>query len=152
MQIYNYKIMNKKSRKNSLIIIILILVFIPYNFFIYTSKSSKNDIKLTTKTLKGQKLWQDNNCWSCHQIYGLGGFLGPDLTNIYSNPLKGKNYIKVFINSGVKSMPKYNFSEDEKDAIIAYLQQIDSSGTFPDKNITIKQNGWVELNYKNERK
>ena len=29
----------------------------------------------------GRALWHDHNCQTCHQIYGFGGFLGPDVTN-----------------------------------------------------------------------
>ncbi|MCH7870146.1 MAG: c-type cytochrome, partial [Planctomycetes bacterium] len=30
----------------------------------------------------GLAIWRENNCQACHQIYGYGGFLGPDLTNL----------------------------------------------------------------------
>ena len=99
-------IKNNKTRNNIVIITVLVLFFSMYNFYIYTSKDRETPIKLSPKALNGQRLWQKNNCWSCHQVYGLGGYLGPDLTNIYSAPNKGSNYIKAFLNSGIKSMPK----------------------------------------------
>ncbi len=34
--------------------------------------------------LRGRALWHENACQVCHQIYGQGGFLGPDLTNVAS--------------------------------------------------------------------
>jgi len=46
-------------------------------------------VSFSEKALQGQQLWQQNNCFSCHQIYGLGGYLGPDLTNVYSQRGKG---------------------------------------------------------------
>ncbi|RKE98159.1 c-type cytochrome [Ichthyenterobacterium magnum] len=140
-----------KSKYNIIIIVVLISIFCMYNVVIYTSKECAAPIKLTTKALEGQKIWQNNNCWSCHQIYGLGGYLGPDLTNVFSNPNKGENYIKAFLNSGVKSMPKFNFSEAEKEALVAFLQQIDSTGYYPNKEAIIKPNGWVEILYKDEK-
>lgn len=142
--------MNSKTKKNIIVISILVTVFSVYNFFIYTSNENETPVKLSSQALKGEILWQNNNCWSCHQIYGLGGYLGPDLTNIYSTPSKGKDYIKAFLNSGIKSMPKFNFSEEEKDALVAFLQQIDSTGYYPNTEAIIKPNGWVELKYKNE--
>lgn len=139
------------ARKNILTISSLAMFFCFYNYLIYTSKEKETPIKLSKKALSGQKLWQDNNCWSCHQIYGLGGYLGPDLTNIYSNSNKGPNYIEAFLNSGVKSMPKFNFTKEEKKAIVAYLKTIDSTGYYPNHDAMIRANGWVELKYKNEK-
>lgn len=147
-----FKLMKKsKTKKNIIIITILIVIFSVYNLFIYASKDSDQPIKLSSKAMQGQKLWQDNNCWSCHQVYGLGGYLGPDLTNVYSAPNKGKNYIKAFLNSGIRSMPKYDFSEEEKDAIVIYLKYLDSTGYYPNYKAKTKLNGWVELRYKNEK-
>ncbi len=143
--------MNTNAKKNILIITILVFIFSIYNFFIYSSSKKEKFIFLSKKALKGEVLWQSNNCWSCHQIYGLGGYLGPDLTNIYSTESKGEKYIKAFLNSGIKSMPKFNFSEDEKNQIIAFLQQIDSTGYYPNKNAIIKNSGWVDIEYKNEK-
>jgi len=122
-----------------------------YNFLIYTSKKEGTYAVLNSESLLGQELWQSNNCWSCHQIYGLGGYLGPDLTNTYSHPNKGEAYIKAFLNSGVKSMPKFNFSEQEKDAIVAYLKHIDNTGYYPNFEANFNPNGWVDLKYKNEK-
>lgn len=138
-------------KKNKIVIIILVVLCAVYNVFIYTSKESKDPVLLTSEAVFGQQLWQKNNCWSCHQIYGLGGYLGPDLTNIFSDPAKGSRYIKAFLNSGVKSMPKFSFSEEEKEAIVSYLKHVDSTGYYPNYNAELKVNGWVELKYKNEK-
>lgn len=106
-------------------------------------------VLLNEKAIKGQKLWQKYNCSACHQIYGLGGYLGPDLTNIVSNPNKGPDYVKAFLNSGVKVMPKFNFTKEEKDEIVEYLKFVDSSGFFPNKNYDINILGWVKIKMKN---
>ena len=37
------------------------------------------------EAIRGRELWHDNGCQVCHQFYGQGGFLGPDLTNAYSS-------------------------------------------------------------------
>lgn len=143
--------MTKKTTYNFLIIAFLITLFVIFNGFIYTSNENENPIKLSRQAMYGQKLWQENNCWSCHQTYGLGGYLGPDLTNIYSAENKGPMYIKAFLNSGIKSMPKFNFSELQKNALVTYLKFIDSTGYYPNYNAKFKPNGWVELQYKNEK-
>jgi nitric oxide reductase subunit C len=129
----------------------LVSLFCLYNFTVYHSSNSDYNVVLSQKALQGQQLWQQNNCFSCYQLYGLGGYLGPDLTNIYSAKGKGTAYINAFLNSGVKTMPKFNFSEDEKSALIAFLKAVDKTGYFPNHNATIHPNGWVEIQYKNEK-
>ena len=127
----------------------MIILFIGYNYNLYlynTSGSSKTS--LSNAALKGQKIWQDNNCTACHQLYGLGGYLGPDLTNIASNPKKGIEYAKAFFNSGIKSMPKFNFTEDEKNDLSDFLNEVDQTGFYPNKNAEFNYNGWVDIQYK----
>lgn len=139
-----------KTKNNVLIVSVLVTLFCVYNFIIYTSKDQARPIMLSTEAIQGQHLWQKNNCWACHQTYGLGGYLGPDLTNVFSAPNKGPAYIKAFLNSGVKSMPKFNFTEDEKEALVIFLKYLDSTGYYPNYKADFKPSGWVELKYKNE--
>jgi nitric oxide reductase subunit C len=126
----------------------LVSVFSFYNFAIYKGEGTKGETQLSEKALQGQQIWQQNNCFSCHQLYGLGGYLGPDLTNVFSSENKGPEYIKAFLNSGVKSMPKFHFSETEKEAIVTFLQEVDRSGYYPNHDATIKADGWVDIVYK----
>jgi nitric oxide reductase subunit C len=85
-------------------------------------------------------------------LYGLGGYLGPDLTNTYSTEGKGEAYIKAFLNSGIKTMPKFNFSEEEKSHLVAFLREVDQTGIYPNLNAKIEKTGWVTLEYKSENK
>ncbi len=55
------------------------------------------------------------------------------------------------MNSGVKSMPVFDFTENEKNAIVAYLQFIDSTGYYPNYDASIEATGWVKLKYKHEK-
>lgn len=139
----------EQSKKYLLIISILVIVFSIYNFTIYTSKSDYGTIHLSEKAIKGENIWLENNCNSCHQLYGLGGYLGPDLTNIYSTKGKGEAYIKAFVNSGIKVMPKFNLSENEKNELVQFLKEVDQTGYYPNIDAEIKPNGWVSLKYKN---
>jgi nitric oxide reductase subunit C len=139
----------EQSKKYLLIISILVIVFSIYNFTIYTSKSDYGTIHLSEKAIKGENIWLENNCNSCHQLYGLGGYLGPDLTNIYSTKGKGESYIKAFVNSGIKVMPKFNLSENEKNELVQFLKEVDLTGYYPNIDAEIKPNGWVSLKYKN---
>lgn len=137
------------TKKTLFMLAILIIAFSYYNFTIYTSKSDYGKVHLSQKGIKGEDVWLKNNCNSCHQLYGLGGYLGPDLTNVYSANGKGELYIKAFINSGIKVMPKFNLSETEKDELVQYLKEVDQTGYYPNLNAKIRPNGWVTLKYKN---
>ncbi len=139
----------QKKIHNRIILGGLIILFIGYNIVIYTQNTSNNKAVILSSTgKKGQHLWQENNCTACHQLYGLGGYLGPDLTNIVSNPNKGISYAKTFFNSGIKSMPKFNFSVVEQNQLAAFLTEVDKTGFYPDKNAKFDASGWVTVNYK----
>ena len=143
--------MTKSTKNYIIVIVIMIAIFSIYNYVVYTSESYSISVTLSPKAIKGQQLWQENSCWACHQIYGLGGYLGPDLTNLVSNKDKGPAFIRAFLNTGVKTMPKFNFSETEIDAIVEYLSSIDKTGYFPNFNAQIDPSGWVKIEYKDEK-
>ena len=139
---------NKKVG-NRLVISVLVTIFVTYNIILYTQKTSGSTTPLLSEeALSGQVLWQDNNCTACHQFYGLGGYLGPDLTNIISNPNKGPAYAKAFFNSGIKSMPKFNFTPEEQDALVTFLTEVDQTGYYPNRNAKFDKFGWVTIEYK----
>ena len=141
--------MKSNHLKNRLILGVLLCLFISYNISLYFHKQlGSSGTMLTEQAVKGEQLWQDNNCTACHQIYGLGGYLGPDLTNVISHPNKGEAYAKAFFNSGIQSMPKFDFNEDEKQALIAFLKEVDQTGFYPIKNAQFDIFGWVSINYK----
>lgn len=89
----------------------------------------------------GQQLFQDYNCIACHQFYGLGGYMGPDLTNVISN--RGEAYSRAFIAAGTQRMPNFNLSDDETGALIAFLAFVDQTGTYPPENYDLRWTGVV---------
>lgn len=103
---------------------------------------------MSFEAIEGEKIWQKNNCISCHQLYGLGGYLGPDLTNVASQPNKGEPYIKAFFNSAPGTMPRFHFTEKEKDRLYKFLKHVDQTGYYPVKNIPVNSLGWGNLKYK----
>ena len=135
--------------KNRIVLGTLVTVFIIYNLNIYFNRVSASSAPhLSQSAIKGEQIWQDNNCTACHQFYGLGGYLGPDLTNLISNPAKGPEYAKAFFNSGVKSMPKFNFTEEEKNNLVEFLKAVDQTGYYPNKDAEFDNSGWVSIKYK----
>ncbi len=120
--------------------LILFIGFLVYTCLVY-SYCDKNSLPGNTPdnhVVAGWNTWQEKNCQSCHQIYGLGGYLGPDLTNAASAPGKGENYMKVFIQFGTGKMPNFHLSDSETNNVVAFLKWVDKSGknTVPKENVT----------------
>jgi len=137
------------TRQYRIILLVLVATFFIYNTAVYTIGTRNNLPPMSKKAMRGEWLWQKNNCTSCHQLYGLGGYLGPDLTNVISAEGKGPNYVKALMLSGIKAMPAFSFTKDEQNQIVAFLSCVDSTGYFPNHNAKLHFSGWVELEYKN---
>ncbi len=83
--------------------------------------------RLSAQAKGGLALWRKNNCQACHQIYGYGGFLGPDLTNVMSRrPLEDWTDV---LTRGRKQMPAFHFDQQQRAAIIAFLTEMNDTGT-----------------------
>jgi nitric oxide reductase subunit C len=81
---------------------------------------------LAQEAAAGRRIWHRNNCQSCHQLYGFGGFLGPDLTNAASR-LAPQRFVRL-LNEGSGRMPAFDLSVDEAAAVMAYLWAMDETG------------------------
>lgn len=119
----------------------LLILFLSYSSFLYTNQPVTTS-RFNASIEKGSKVWQEYNCNSCHQIYGLGGYLGPDLTNEYS--LRGVDFINAFVLNGTNIMPKFNLTLQQRNDLIAFLQHVDQSGIADPKSYTIYANGTIE--------
>jgi nitric oxide reductase subunit C len=135
-------------RTRRLTLFLLLAILIPYNFQVYTcwTSSFNNQNSLSKQASEGKSIWQERNCASCHQIYGLGGYLGPDLTNVISK--KGLDYARTFIETGTQKMPNLHLNKIEIEALLAYLSHIDSSGIYPIKNFEPNWDGTLTHNEK----
>jgi len=142
---------HRHTRINMLLMFLLVCAFAAYNLVVYTTAGSDNPSTLSPKAIYGKKLWQENNCNSCHQLYGLGGYMGPDLTNIYTAPGKGPQYIKGILNSSIRAMPRFQFNKIEAEALVSFLKEVDRSGYYPNYQAATRKNGWVEIKYKHEK-
>ena len=123
----------------------LCFLFLIYTLSIYltpltVAKMSTID---SEKAVSGRIVWQKYNCQSCHQLYGLGGYLGPDLTNVVSNPKKGEMMIKQILKYGVKQMPCYNMPNDDYKCLIEFLKSVDASGLGDPRKYTISKTGMI---------
>jgi len=111
--------------------IALFIVFIVYTFMVYNycDERNPNDSIPDKHALAGWKTWQEKNCQSCHQIYGLGGYLGPDLTNVTADTNKTEAYFRTFIKYGTGRMPNFYLDDSEINNLVSFLQWVNKSGS-----------------------
>ena len=123
----------------------LTLLFIVNTIVVYTSGPENDNGKnyLTEESKEGKLLFQECNCIACHQLYGLGGYMGPDLTNVISASGKGELYAKSFIQHGTERMPDFHLDESEADALVAYLKYVDKTGISPVRNFSVEYDGTI---------
>lgn len=131
----------KTDRHRFAVISLLLAAFIGYSLFLYAALPVQ--VAAANKEADSGKLvWQQYNCNACHQVYGLGGYLGPDLTNVYS--VKGPAYIQAFLKNGTTIMPNYHLTGREITDLTAFLESIDASGKSDPKTFTLKYDGTIE--------
>ena len=100
-----------------------------------------NRENLTEEVAHGKLLWEENNCIGCHTLLGEGAYFAPELGNVYVRYGNSTESIKAFIKSrpkegipGRRSMPQFNFTEEELDAIaefLKYTSEIDTANWPP---------------------
>lgn len=109
--------------------IVLFVLFAAYSAAVYIYSDGQHRESLPSASVnRGWHVWQKNNCHTCHQLYGLGGYMGPDLTNAASDPRKGREYMRAFIKYGTNSMPSFQLSDKEINDILSFLSWVDKSG------------------------
>lgn len=113
-----------------------ILLFLALTFDTHTVLPERdNRQNLTESVAKGKLLWEVNNCVGCHSLLGEGAYFAPELGNAFQR-LGGKDGIKGFIMSrpkdgipGRRSMPQFNFNEEELNAIADFLEYVSGINT-----------------------
>lgn len=100
-----------------------------------------NHENLTDQVRHGKQLWETNNCIGCHTLMGEGAYFAPELVNVYQRFGNSTEAIKAFIKSrpkegipGRRSMPQFNFNDEELEAIaqfLKYASEIDTNNWPP---------------------
>lgn len=122
---------------------ILCTGFISYTAVLYTMPAADPGTRLSEISSEGKMVWQRYNCQACHQLFGLGGYLGPDLTNITADEGKSDAYLKAMIRSGTIQMPQFNMSEGELDALISFLHAVNAAGNGDPRSFRIHKTGMI---------
>jgi len=85
---------------------------------------------ITPAVVAGKKVWETNNCIGCHTLLGEGAYFAPELGNVYKR--RGPDFIKGWIKAmptntpGRRQMPQFNFTDEQLDAIVAFLKHVNS--------------------------
>lgn len=110
------------------IFLLAVVCFFVQTGFVYLDYPRERSAQeFSEEAKRGLTLWRKNNCQACHQIYGYGGFLGPDLTNVVARrPIEDWTDILTL---GRKQMPAFDFDEEERTAILSFLGEINETGT-----------------------
>ncbi len=84
---------------------------------------------ITETVAHGKLLWEKYNCIGCHTLLGEGAYYAPELGNVYIRFGNSKEAIKAFMKSrpingipGRRSMPQFNLSEDDLEALAEFLK------------------------------
>lgn len=75
---------------------------------------------------EGEDLFRAKDCQACHAVFGMGGFLGPDLTNAATRVPQGR--FDALLQDGRGPMPAFHLDAHQREAVWAYLQAVDTTG------------------------
>lgn len=109
--------------------VFFLLLFLALTFDTHSALPERDNRQNLTETVAlGKKLWEENNCIGCHTLLGEGAYFAPELGNVY-NRFGSTEAIKGFIRSrpkegipGRRSMPQFNLSEEELNAVAEFLK------------------------------
>jgi nitric oxide reductase subunit C len=107
---------------------VMVLVYVLMAVVTYLDYPRRDpDPPLTDLERSGLAVWREYNCQACHQIYGFGGFLGPDLTNRVTDDTRDAELAWI-LTSGVNRMPAFDMTDEQKTAIFAFLRAVNRTG------------------------
>ncbi len=95
-----------------------------------------NHQNITEQVAAGKRLWENNDCIGCHTLLGEGAYFAPELGNVYTRFGESTDAIKGFIQGrpkdgipGRRSMPQFNFSDEELESLAQFLKYSDGIET-----------------------
>jgi nitric oxide reductase subunit C len=112
-------------RARQVLLFLLCCAFVGQTWLVYSDPIGRED-SLSPDAREGQAIWRENNCQSCHQLYGYGGFLGPDLTNTIKNLSPAR--ISAILSEGLGQMPAFGLDAEEQRKVVLFLEGMDATG------------------------
>lgn len=117
-------------RQRKLFFFSLVGIFLWQTWLVYSDETGRVRPPLSEAAQAGRKIWHASNCQSCHQLFGFGGFLGPDLTNIAARlgPQSLATRLEATLRTGSDRMPAFHLDERSRTDLMAFLIEIDRMG------------------------
>jgi nitric oxide reductase subunit C len=117
------------------LLITLVGIFLAQTWLVYSDPAGRSAPPLSEEAARGSRLWHRHNCQACHQIYGFGGFLGPDVTNVASRlgdadgsaeALAGR--LETVLTTGSERMPAFDLDPGERHALATFFIELAETG------------------------
>ncbi|HHH44870.1 MAG TPA: cytochrome c [Gammaproteobacteria bacterium] len=110
--------------------VFFILLFLALTFDTSSEVPKRdNHEAITAQVALGKKVWEENDCIGCHTLLGEGAYFAPELGNVYKRFGNSTEAIVGFIKSrpvegvpGRRSMPQFNLSDEELQAVAEFLK------------------------------
>lgn len=114
-------------KNKAIVLLSLSVCYLLYSAWVYTAGTTGPAINLhpDAAAQRGKLVYQKYNCTACHQIFGLGGYLGPELTTTMSQEGKGEILANAFLSGGTARMPNLHMQQQEISDVIEYLKYVD---------------------------
>ncbi len=118
-----------------------VFIGLSWHSIAYEIPKQTNSAAITEDVVRGKRIWEKNNCMSCHTLLGEGAYYAPELTKVIER--RGPEMIKSILKSPTPWGPRgrlmvaYNMSEQDANDVIAFLTwcgNIDLNG-FPPKPV-----------------
>ena len=84
---------------------------------------------ITPQVAAGKLVWEKYDCIGCHTLLGEGAYFAPELGNVYKRFGNSTETIKAFIRTrpvngipGRRSMPRFNMSDEDLNALAEFLK------------------------------
>ena len=107
--------------------LLVVSTFFAQGWVVWTDAgSTAHEAPLSARAVEGQTIFRAHNCQACHQLFGTGGYLGPDLTNAVNRVPPAR--FAEFLDVGAGAMPAFHLTADERDAVWTWLTELDRAG------------------------
>lgn len=132
--------------RHRVVYFVLVGLFILQSGLTYTvsTEAASPAVELNDAAQRGEALYREFNCTACHQFYGLGGHMGPDLTNVTVAAGKGPDFARAVIFHGSGLMPNLAVSKEQADDLVAFLEAVAATGTYPIRSLDLTPWGTYE--------